>query len=83
MIDPVLLASAMRTGPFVMPWPTASSPAAILEFHKAEDWVSFLRQRDIADGVPMIVAAKYQRAQRLYALSWLDFDLIKRVSLSR
>ena len=77
MIDAGLLAGAMRTGPLVVPWPTTTSAAAMLEFYRTEDWVSFLRQRDIHGAVPLIVAGKYQRAQRLYALSWLDFDLIK------
>jgi hypothetical protein len=38
--------------------------------------LAFLRQRDLHPAVPLIVAAKYQRAQKLYALAWLEFDLI-------
>lgn len=77
MIVASVLAGAVRTAPLVVPWPTAASPATLLEFHQAEDWLEFLREWDIHGAVPRIVASKYQRAQRLYALSWLDYDLIK------
>lgn len=77
MVEGNLLNGAERTGTLVVPWPTASSIGGLLEFHNAEEWVAFLHQHDIHAAVPHIVAAKYQRAQRLYALTWHDYDLIK------
>ena len=53
----------------------------MLEFASPADWLSFLKARDLSPRVPQIVSAKYSRAQRLYALSWLDFDLIKAAEL--
>ncbi|WP_461522229.1 hypothetical protein [Rhizobium leguminosarum] len=71
------MSSVARTTPFILPWPTRESPAALLEFASAGEWLAFLESRSLSPIVPHIVSAKYRRAQRLYALSWLDFDLIK------
>lgn len=77
MIEAEILAGAKRTSPFYIPWPIAGNPGAILTFDTPEDWLSFLRARDLHPAVPQITSAKYHRAQRLFALGWLDFDLIK------
>ncbi|TAU38386.1 hypothetical protein ELI44_30095 (plasmid) [Rhizobium ruizarguesonis] len=77
MIDADILAGVKRSMPFVVPWATKQTPAALLEFSSPNDWLSFLEERSLSPYVPQIVSSKYNRAQRLYALSWLDFDLIK------
>jgi hypothetical protein len=33
--------------------------------------------KDLAQGIPMIVTAKYDRALKLHLLAWIDFDIIK------
>lgn len=63
--------------PLIVPWPTRANIGGMLEFREASEWLAFLRQRDLHPAVPLIVAAKYQRAQKLYALAWQEFDLIK------
>ncbi len=63
--------------PLIVPWPTRGNIGGMLEFRETSEWLAFLRQRDLHPAVLLIVAAKYQRAQKLYALAWLEFDLIK------
>ena len=55
--------------PLIVPWPTRANIGGMLEFREASEWLAFLRQRDLHPAVPLIVAAKYQRAQKLYALA--------------
>ncbi|RYH00343.1 MAG: hypothetical protein EON58_00575 [Alphaproteobacteria bacterium] len=77
MMNVEILAGMKRSTPFAMPWPTEQTPATILAFTSPDDWLAFLKARDLNTLVPQIVSAKFSRAQRLYALSWLDFDLVK------
>ena len=63
--------------PLIVPWPTRGNIGGMLEFRETSEWLAFLRQHDLRPAVPLIVAAKHQRAQKLYALAWLEFDLIK------
>jgi hypothetical protein len=77
MIEPEILAGAKRTAPFIIPWPTIETPAALLEFATPADWLSFLKAWSLSPFVPLTVSAKSNRARRLYALSRLDFDLVK------
>ncbi|NEJ47655.1 hypothetical protein GR214_35385, partial [Rhizobium leguminosarum] len=72
-----ILGRARQSAPFCVPWPVAGNPGAILEFATSDEWLAFLSGLDLNTDVPRIVSTKYSRAQRLYALSWLDFDLIK------
>lgn len=72
-----ILRSAGQTEPFYVPWPVVGNPGATLEFATPDEWLVFLSERDLHRHVPQIVSAKYGRAQRLYALGWLQFDLIK------
>lgn len=77
MIDTEILASAKRTIAFHLQWPRPGNPGAILGFAAPEEWIAFLSELDLSPYVPQIVSTKYRRAQRLYALSWLDLDLVK------
>ncbi|HWB51278.1 MAG: hypothetical protein J0H82_13280 [Alphaproteobacteria bacterium] len=63
--------------PLIVPWPTRGNIGGMLEFRAASEWLAFLRQHDLHPAVPLIVSAKYRRAQKLYTLAWLEFDLIK------
>lgn len=77
MIAADILASAKLAAPFYVPWPAAGNPGAIIAFATSDEWLAFLSERDLHADVPQTVSAKYDRAKRLYALSWLDLDLMK------
>src|SRR5271165_5930030 len=51
--------------------------APVLEFSTFAEWRSFIFALSLRRAVPEIVAAKFESAQKLHVLSWLDFDLIK------
>ncbi len=63
--------------PFAMPWPQPGNPAALLAFHHFQEWRTFIADRGLHPAIPRIVGDKFRRAQRLYALAWLDADLVK------
>jgi len=63
--------------PLIVPWPTPNSPASLLQFHEASTWIAFIAEQSLPSATPHIVSAKCQRAQKLYALAWFDYDLIK------
>lgn len=61
----------------MLPWPTPGNPGGLLEFSTVAEWRTFILSLGLCPGIPEIVVAKFQRAQMLYFLSWLYFDLIK------
>jgi hypothetical protein len=63
--------------PLVVPWPQLGNPAGFLQFQSAEEWRAFIAKNAVHAAVPHIVSAKFRRAQKLYALAWLEYDLIK------
>ena len=69
--------SDRRTDPLLVPWPQPGNPAAILRFELQQTWLTFLSKCSVAPPVPLIVSAKFRRAQKLYALAWFEYDLIK------
>ena len=76
-LDIALLQGARRDSPMVLPWPMAGNPGAILSVSSAWEWQAFILSLSLRPGVPEIVVAKFHRAQMLYFLAWLYFDLIK------
>jgi hypothetical protein len=75
--DESVLASARREGPMVLPWPMPGNPAGFLTFACTSEWRAFCIGLGLHFQISYIVAAKLRRAQKLYFLGWLDFDLIK------
>jgi hypothetical protein len=63
--------------PFIIPWPTRDSPARFLQFSEPSTWIAFIAERSLTSEIPHIVSAKIRGAQKLYALAWFDYDLIK------
>lgn len=61
----------------MLAWPTPGNPAALLQFEKAADWRRFVDGLGIDTRIPDIVRAKFQRAQTLYLLGWVDFSAVK------
>ncbi|MCB1986740.1 MAG: hypothetical protein H6936_15955 [Burkholderiales bacterium] len=65
------------TNPFVIFWPGTKDVAEPHVFYVISDWRNFLSKLALNRQVPMIVAQKFDRARRLYFLSWFDMDIIK------
>src|SRR5438309_8337349 len=63
--------------PFVMPWPQAGNPGAILTFRRFAEWQVFISACELQSAIPHIVGDKFRRAQRLYLLAWMDAGLVK------
>jgi hypothetical protein len=63
--------------PFIVPWPTRDSPASFLQFSEPSTWIAFIAERSLTSQIPYIVSARMRRAQKLCALAWFDYDLIK------
>lgn len=66
-----------REEPLLVPWPVQGSPSGLIRFDHADQWRAFIVNLDIDFRVPLVVRAKYDRAQKLYLLGWIDADLIK------
>jgi hypothetical protein len=76
-LDLSLLAGVRRDGPLTLVWPVPGNPAGHLLFSEPSEWREFVRSLSVPSGIPQIVAAKFRRAQMLYFLAWVYFDLIK------
>ncbi len=68
-------------GPLVMPWPMPGNLGGFVSFDTFAEWQRFALQFGLREGIPAIVSAKFDRAQKLFLLTWLDFDLIKAAEL--
>ena len=55
----------------------ARQPGQLVRFSTFAEWRSFIFLLSLRRAVPEIVAAKFESAQKLYVLAWLDSDLIK------
>jgi len=72
------IASARQdTEPFHVPWPMPGNPGGFPSFGTFAEWRAFVLQFSLHPALPLIVSAKFERAQKLYILTWIDFDLIK------
>jgi hypothetical protein len=76
-LDVEILSRVRRDEPLLLPWPVPGNPSGLLSFSTAAQWRTFVLSLSLPPGIPEIVAAKYRRAQMLYFLAWLYFDLIK------
>jgi len=76
-LDLGILAGVKRDTPLILPWPIRGNPGGILSFSNSAEWQGFLLSLNLPSGIPEIVAVKFRRAQMLYFLAWLYFDLIK------
>ena len=66
---------------FVFPWPVPGNPAEFQKFENFEQWRARVEELDLAEGIPLIVSAKYARAQRLMLLAWVNGDVAKAAEL--
>lgn len=72
---PITLTDQER--PVLLAWPTPGNPGGFLQFDKAADWRRFVEGLGIDSRIPLIVRAKFARAQTLYILGWVDFSVVK------
>ncbi len=68
-------------GPFVIPWPMPGALGGLVSFDTFERWHAFVAGLSLHGGIPLIVAAKYARAQKLMLVGWVDPDLMKAAEL--
>jgi hypothetical protein len=66
-----------RSEPLVLPWPAVGNLGAFRSFASAAEWKACIGDVSLRPQVPLIVTAKYARAQKLYLVGWLDADFIK------
>jgi hypothetical protein len=76
-LDAVALAATRCPGPRFVPWPIPGNPAGFISFASFNEWRDFVANLSLRDGIPEIVRAKFERAQKVHILAWIDFDLIK------
>ena len=76
-LDAIADARDPSLGPLIAPWPMPGNLASMVRFSTFAEWRSFIFALSLRRAVPEIVAAKFESAQKLYVLAWLDFDLIK------
>ncbi|PZR72151.1 MAG: hypothetical protein DI537_47710, partial [Stutzerimonas stutzeri] len=70
-----------RTEPLVLIWPDDGNPAAFWTFAEPADWRSFVSHLSLDPRIPDITRLKFERAQKLFLLGWLDVDLMKGAEL--
>jgi len=66
-----------RTDPLLLAWPTDGQAGGFLSFEQPQAWRAFVESLGIHPLIPMIIQAKFERAQTLYMLGWIDMGLIK------
>jgi hypothetical protein len=76
-LDAIANARDASRGPLIVPWPLPGNLAGAVRFSTFAEWRSFILALSLGHAVPDIVASKFERAQKLYVLAWVDFDLIK------
>jgi hypothetical protein len=76
-LDAIAKARDPSSGPLVMPWPMPGSLGGTVTFSTFHQWRDFVLGFGLRTGAPRVVAAKFERAQKLYILAWLDFDVVK------
>jgi hypothetical protein len=76
-LDAVGTAAQGSAGPLAIPWPVPGNPGGFASFASFPEWQAFVLNLGLRAGIPDIVTAKFERAQKLYILAWIDFDLIK------
>jgi hypothetical protein len=75
-------ARAPSSGPLVVPWPMPGDLGGQVKFSTFTKWRSFVLALSPPRAIPEVVVRKFERAQKLHVLTWLDFDLIKAGSWS-
>jgi hypothetical protein len=75
--DAVAAARDPSRGSLVTPWPMPRNMGGQASVPTFAEWRSFVLELIPRRTIPEIVLRKFERAQKLHVLAWLDFDLIK------
>lgn len=70
-----------RQEPLVLIWPAAGNPVAFWHFNTPDEWRAFVTTLSLDPRIPDIVRLKFERAQKLFLLGWIDTNLIKGAEL--
>jgi hypothetical protein len=73
----VAAAASHFRGPLIVPWPMPGNLGGFVSFDEFPQWQGFVLNLGVPYRIPLIVSAKFERAQRLYLHGWMDADLIK------
>lgn len=73
----IAAAANSSPGPLMLPWPAPGNPAGFRSFETFAEWRDAVLALNVNASIPRIAVEKYERAQRLYLLAWIDSDLIK------
>jgi len=76
-LDTLAAAAAHTAGPLIIPWPMPGNLGGFVSFDEFAQWQRFVLKLSLPNGIPLIVSAKFERAQRLYLFGWMDADIIK------
>ncbi len=76
-LDALAAARDPSLGPLVVPWPRPDDPDGAVSFASFAEWRAFVLSLGLSRAAPAAVAAKFERAQKLYFLAWLDADLME------
>jgi hypothetical protein len=75
-LDALAKAEDRSSSPLTFMWPMPRFPGGQpLSFARFADWRAFVLDLGLRRTVPDIVAAKFERGQKLLLLAWVDFDL--------
>lgn len=66
-----------RQEPLLLAWPADGQAGGFMSFDSPDAWRAFVGSLGIHPLIPMIVQAKFERAQTLYLLGWIDMGLVK------
>jgi hypothetical protein len=65
------------SGPMIIPWPMPGNLGGFVSFDNFARWRDFVVALSLPAGIPLVVSAKYERAQKLFLFGWIDADLMK------
>jgi hypothetical protein len=77
LLDRVMLPLDRFDNPLILSTPVPGNPAFPRPFSTIIEWREFILSHNLHAAIPKVIAASFQRAQKLYFLAWIDYDVIK------
>jgi len=77
LLDTSVLQIDRSQDPLVLHWPVSGNVGGFRQFSTITEWREFILELGLHEAIPEVVSGKFLRAQKLYFLAWLDFDVIK------
>ena len=76
-LDAIARAEDRSSSPLTLMWPMPGNVGGrLLSFSAFAEWQAFVLDLSLRRAVPDIVAAKFERSQKLLLLAWIDGDLL-------